>query len=47
VYPPVIAKQWLRENITMATNTHTTVEELLDTLFSMQSMPYQKKEVGD
>jgi hypothetical protein len=30
----------------VATNTHATIEELLDASFSMQSMSYQRK-VGD
>jgi hypothetical protein len=45
-YPPVVARQWLSKNITTAMNTHTIIEELLDTSFSMQSMSYQSK-VGD
>jgi hypothetical protein len=32
-YPPVIAKQRLSKNDTMATNTHATIEELLDASF--------------
>jgi hypothetical protein len=35
VYPPIVARQQLSKNITMVTNTHATIEELLDVLFSM------------
>jgi hypothetical protein len=34
------------KNVTAATNKHETIEELLDTSFSMWSMSYQRK-VGD
>jgi hypothetical protein len=43
VYPPIIAKQWLSKSVTVATNTHATIEELLDTSFPMQSVLYQRK----
>jgi hypothetical protein len=43
VYPSVVARQWLRKNVTVAMNTHTTIEELLDSLFSVWSMSYQGK----
>jgi hypothetical protein len=33
-----IAKQWLGKHVPVATNTNTTKEELLDIVFSMQSM---------
>jgi hypothetical protein len=43
VYHSIVARQWLGKNITAATNTHATIEELLDALFSMGSMLYQRK----
>jgi hypothetical protein len=42
---PTVAKQGFGENVTAATNTHI-IKELLDTLFSMPSLLYQRKE-GD
>jgi hypothetical protein len=44
--PHILARQQLSKNVTMATNTHTTIEGLLDALFSMWSVSYQRK-VGD
>jgi hypothetical protein len=41
--PPIIARQRLGKSVTVATNTHTTMEELLDALLSMWSM-YQRKQ---
>jgi hypothetical protein len=35
-----VANQWLDKNVTMETNTHATIEELLDTSFSVQSVLY-------
>jgi hypothetical protein len=32
-YPPIIARQQLGRNVTVVTNTHTTIEELLDASF--------------
>jgi hypothetical protein len=46
VYPPIVARQGLGKNVTAATNTHATIEELLDASFSMRSMSYERK-VGD
>jgi hypothetical protein len=43
VYPSIFARQRLGENIIAATNTHTTIEELLDAPFSMRSVPCQRK----
>jgi hypothetical protein len=43
---PTVARQRLGKNVTAATNTHATIEELLDASFSMQSVSYQRK-VGD
>jgi hypothetical protein len=40
--PPIVARQWFGNNVTVATNTHATIEELLDTFF-MQSVLYQGK----
>jgi hypothetical protein len=42
----VCAKQRLGESVTPATNTHATVEELLDVSFSMWSVSYQRR-IGD
>jgi hypothetical protein len=33
LYPPIVARQRLNKNVTAATNTHITVEELLDAFF--------------
>jgi hypothetical protein len=44
--PLIVARQWLGKHIPAATNTHTTLEELLDASFSMWSMSYQRK-TGD
>jgi hypothetical protein len=38
---PIIAMQWLGRNVTAATNTHATIEELLDASFSMWPVLYQ------
>jgi hypothetical protein len=38
VYPLIVAKQQLCKNVTEATNTHATIEELLEASFSMQSV---------
>jgi hypothetical protein len=46
VHPPTVARQWLGKNVTVATNTHATIKELLDMSFSMWSVLYQSK-VGD
>jgi hypothetical protein len=43
MYPSIVARQWLGKNIIAAMNTHATIEELLDALFSMQFMLYQRK----
>jgi hypothetical protein len=39
----VVAKQRLGRNVTAATNTHATIEELLDASFSMWPVSYQGK----
>jgi hypothetical protein len=46
VYPPIVARQRLGKNVTAATNTHETIEELLDVSFSIRSVRYERK-VGD
>jgi hypothetical protein len=46
VYPPITARQQLGKNVTVATYTYRVIEELLDALFSMWSVSYQR-EVGD
>jgi hypothetical protein len=46
VHSPISARQQLSKNITAATNTHATIEELLDASFSVQFVLYQRK-VGD
>jgi hypothetical protein len=33
--PPIVARQWLGRNVTAVTNTHATIEELLDAPFLM------------
>jgi hypothetical protein len=43
VYPLIIPRQRLSRNITTVTNTHATIEEVLDTSFSMWPMSYQGK----
>jgi hypothetical protein len=40
---PLVASQRLSEKITAVTNTHATIEEFLDTSFSMWSVSYQGK----
>jgi hypothetical protein len=42
-FPPIVARQRLGKNSTAATNTHATIEELLDASFSMRSVSYQRK----
>jgi hypothetical protein len=46
VYPPIVTRQWPSKNVIAATNTHETIEELLDASFSMRSVSYQTK-TGD
>jgi hypothetical protein len=43
---PYVARQPLGKHVTAATNTQTTIVQLLDALFSIRSMSYQRK-VGD
>jgi hypothetical protein len=41
--PPIVARQRLGGNVTAVTNTHVTIEELLDASFSMWPVSYQGK----
>jgi hypothetical protein len=41
--PPIVARQQLDRNVTAVTNTHATLEELLDASFSMWLVTYQGK----
>jgi hypothetical protein len=40
---PIVARQLLRRNVTAVTNTHATIEELLDASFSMWPVSHQGK----
>jgi hypothetical protein len=40
---PTVAKQRHGKNVRAATNTHVTIEELLDASFSVRSVSYQRK----
>jgi hypothetical protein len=44
VYTSIVARQWLSKNVTVAMNTHATIEGLLDALFSVWSMSYEGKQ---
>jgi hypothetical protein len=39
--PPIVARQRLGRNVTAVTNTHATIEELLQASFSMLPVSYQ------
>jgi hypothetical protein len=41
--PPIVARQRLGRDVTAVTNTHATIEELLDASFSMWPVSYQGK----
>jgi hypothetical protein len=41
VYPPIVARQRLSKHVPVAKNTHTTMSELLDTVFSMRSVSFE------
>jgi hypothetical protein len=41
--PHIVARQRLGRNVTPVTNTHATIEELLEESFSMWSVSYQGK----
>jgi hypothetical protein len=40
---PLVAMQQLSKDVAMAKNTHATIEKLLDMLFFMRSVLYEKK----
>jgi hypothetical protein len=42
-YPHIVARQRFGKNVTAAKKTHATIKELLDVLFSMRFMSYQRK----
>jgi hypothetical protein len=44
--PPIFARQWLGKHGPAAMNTQATIEELLDSAFSLRPVKYQRKE-GD
>jgi hypothetical protein len=46
VYPPLVPREGLGENVTTVKNTHETTEEMLNAPFSTRSVSYQRK-VGD
>jgi hypothetical protein len=39
--PPIVARQRIGRNVTALTNTHATLEELLDASFSIWPVSYQ------
>jgi hypothetical protein len=39
----IVARQWIGRHFIAITNTHTTLEELLDASFSMWPVSYQGK----
>jgi hypothetical protein len=41
--PPIVARQRLGRNVTAVTNTHATIEELLEASFLMWPVSYQGK----
>jgi hypothetical protein len=41
VFPSVVARHWLDKHVPAAMNTHATIEELLDVVFSMWSLSHQ------
>jgi hypothetical protein len=43
---PIVARQGLGKNVTTAKNTRATLDELLEALFSVRAMSYQRK-VGE
>jgi hypothetical protein len=44
--PSIVTRQRLVRNVTAVTNTHATIEELLDASFSMWPVSFQRK-VGE
>jgi hypothetical protein len=43
MYPLIVAREQLGKNVIAATNTHATIQELLDASFSMLSVLYKRK----
>jgi hypothetical protein len=43
---PIVARQQLRKNGNAATNTHATIEELLNKSFYIRSVSYQRRVCG-
>jgi hypothetical protein len=43
VYPPYCSRERLGGNVTAVTNTHATIEELLEASFSTLPVSYQGK----
>jgi hypothetical protein len=43
LYPRNAARQRIGKNVTAATNIHATIEELLDSSFSVPSVSYERK----
>jgi hypothetical protein len=41
--PPTVARQRLGRNVAAVTNTHATIEELLDVSFSLWPVSYEGK----
>jgi hypothetical protein len=41
--PLIVARQRLSKNVIAVTNTHATIEELLDASFSVWPVSYQRK----
>jgi hypothetical protein len=46
VYPFIVDRQQQGRNVTMATDIHATIEELLEKSFPMRPVSYQRK-AGD
>jgi hypothetical protein len=45
VYPSIVIRKRLGKNVTMTTNTHAKMAELLDMLFSVRSVKHQRREL--
>jgi hypothetical protein len=41
--PPIVARKRLGRNVTAVTNTHATIEELLDASFSVRPVSHHGK----
>jgi hypothetical protein len=46
VYPRIVASEGLCENVTVATNTHAKIDQLLDASFYMRPVSYQRRVCG-